>query len=281
MENHRSLHDHETSAQKTFRRYVSKRRKPSFYLSFEWTFKCLDLSSLRVKHFPQTSHEYGFSPVWVLMWVAKWSVLEKARLHTTQAKGLWPVWILICLESSSLRENILLQWGHCRVFSLRSLLFIGPEELTRELQTVSASESHCEGDPSAALDERQLLETFRAPGSELDTDLTGDNEKSTGSHFTSDICKGSVSDNIAGPLRLPFEGSTTVNNLEDSFGTDSAVPHLAFPFGDCLSLWSIRWKRVEAFTFSSFDELLMRLMKGFSSWAKADRFVVVLVVVVM
>ena len=74
-------------------------------LCLRCTFACLFFSSLRANFLPQVSHVKGFSPVWVLMWVVKWSDLLKDLIQMRHWNGFWPVWIRICLVSSSLREN--------------------------------------------------------------------------------------------------------------------------------------------------------------------------------
>ena len=54
----------------------------------------------------QISHVKGFSPVWVLVCVVRWSLLENVRIQIRHWKGFWPVWILMWRVSSSDRENL-------------------------------------------------------------------------------------------------------------------------------------------------------------------------------
>ena len=76
-----------------------------FIFCLRWTFACRFFSSERANLRPHTSQEKGFSPVWVLTWVVRWSLLEKDLMQIRHWKGFCPVWIRMCRVSSSLREN--------------------------------------------------------------------------------------------------------------------------------------------------------------------------------
>ena len=43
------------------------------------------------KHFPQTLHSYGFSPVWVRMWLTRWLDREKHLSQTLHRYGFSPL----------------------------------------------------------------------------------------------------------------------------------------------------------------------------------------------
>lgn len=78
----------------------------SFFMRcFKWTFACLFFSSDRANLRPQVSQLNGFSPVWVRMWVVRWSEREKDLMQIRHWKGFCPVWILIWRVSSSEREK--------------------------------------------------------------------------------------------------------------------------------------------------------------------------------
>lgn len=76
-----------------------------FIFCLRWTFACLFFSSDRANLRPQVSQEKGFSPVWVLTWVVRWSDLEKDLMQIRHWNGFCPVWILIWRVNSSDRLN--------------------------------------------------------------------------------------------------------------------------------------------------------------------------------
>ena len=78
-----------------------------FACSLRWIFMCRRLSSERAKRRPQTSQANGFSPVCVLMWVVRWSDLEKFLMQILHWKGFWPVCVRIWRVNSSDLENLL------------------------------------------------------------------------------------------------------------------------------------------------------------------------------
>lgn len=66
---------------------------------------CLFLSSLLANFLSQISQAKGFSPVWVRMWVVRWSLLLKFLMQMRHWKGFCPVWMRMWRVSSSDREK--------------------------------------------------------------------------------------------------------------------------------------------------------------------------------
>ena len=78
---------------------------------------CLAKGLLSLKIFLQISHSYGFSPVWILLWLSKWCLWLKVFLKMSHSYGFSPVWILLWLARVVLRLKVFLQISHPYGFS--------------------------------------------------------------------------------------------------------------------------------------------------------------------
>lgn len=85
-----------------------------------WALRLLDW----VKRLKQKGkeHTYGFSPVWVRIWVLRLKSKEKARLQISHLNGFSPVWTSWWRRSLLLSTKCLPQCWHTNTFSPVSLI---------------------------------------------------------------------------------------------------------------------------------------------------------------
>jgi hypothetical protein len=98
-----------------------------------WVRMCFANTSFRENPVLHNSHLYGFSPVCVLLWRARYSLREKCLLHTPQLKGFSPVWTRWWILRWYFLVNNLLHTSHLNRFSswffLNLLLCVDLEEV--------------------------------------------------------------------------------------------------------------------------------------------------------
>ena len=92
------------------------------YNLYKKFFLCRIKSDLLLNNFWHISHEYGFSPVWILLWIVNSLKVRKAFSQELQEYGFSPVWILLWTVKSLLVRkdfsHILQEYGFSPVWVL-------------------------------------------------------------------------------------------------------------------------------------------------------------------
>jgi len=63
-----------------------------------WLFRCVE----RINALSHKWHLYGFSPLWILLWLTRWSEVVNRLLQTVHSNGLSPEWLRLCLVNVGL-----------------------------------------------------------------------------------------------------------------------------------------------------------------------------------
>ena len=99
----------------------------SDFLLPEWILICSFRPELSINRFLHSVQAYGFSPVWILLWIFRWCERVKYLLHVPHWKDLPSCAVSLCFSRFSAESKWFLQTSHCKlsaVFSIEKYILV-------------------------------------------------------------------------------------------------------------------------------------------------------------